>query len=299
MSNKNVLAWRRTEAISGYLFLTPIFLLMSVFVFYCIFFVFKVSFYKWDGIDPAMMKFRGLRNYTLLFTDPVFFTAVRNVVIFMVLTIIFQMSLGLLVAVLLRPKLRGHSLFKAIFYIPSALSTTVIARIFIGVYEPNFGILNHALSWFGLETLARNWLGDPTTALYAIIFANIFQWMGAQMVFYIAGLTAVRDDLFEAAQIDGAGFWRTLFHIVIPLLMPTHMTVIVLGIIGAVKTFDIVWLLTQGGPGTSSQFLATMLYKTSVNESSAGYGATIGVIMIFLCIGLSAVQLKVYQRSNR
>lgn len=296
---EHITSWRKEETVNGYLFLTPIFLLMGIFVFYCIFFVGKVSFYKWDGVDPAMMQFRGFRNYVLLFTDPVFYTAIKNVLIFMVFTISIQLVFGLIVAVLLRPKLMGHSIYKSLFYIPTALSTTVIARIFINVYEPNFGMLNTFFRGIGLPSFALNWLGEPNIAIYAIIAANIFQWMGAQMVFYIAGLTAISEEIYEAAQIDGAGFWTTLFKVIFPLLMPTHTTVIVLGMIGAVKTFDIVWLLTQGGPGTATQFMATLLYKTAVTEFKAGYGATIAVIMIFLCIGLSSIQNKIYQTSRR
>jgi raffinose/stachyose/melibiose transport system permease protein len=288
--------WKKQEAFWGLMFLTPILLLMSIFVFYSIFFVGKISFFKWDGIDPAMMKFRGLKNYVLLFTDPVFITSIINVTIFMVLTISIQMFLAMVMALLIRPKLAGHSFFKALFYIPAALSTTIIARIFIGIYEPNFGVLNSFLKMLGIPGI--NWLGDPHTALYAIIAANIFQWAGGNMVFYIAGLTAIPEDCFEAAQIDGAGFWITLRKVVFPLLWPTHTTVIILGLIGAVKTFDIVWLLTQGGPGTSTQFMATYLYKMAINESKAGYGAAIGVVMIAACVGLSIMQQKIYEKTK-
>lgn len=283
---------RKKEILAGYAFLLPVLALMGLFVFYGLFYVARLSFFKWDGLMPETMAFRGFKNYEKLFTSAVFLKSIANVFTFMILTVIVQMFLGLCVALMLRPRLFGHSVFKAIFYIPVALSTTVIARTFMGLYEPNFGLLNETFRYLQLDGLTRSWLGDQNTALWCIIFTNIFQWMGAQMVYYIAGLTTISDEIFEAAQIDGAGFWRTLRHIVWPGLWSTHTTVIILGMVGAIKTFDIVWLLTQGGPGNATQFPATLLYQAVVQNSNAGYGAAISVVMITMCVILSAAQLK-------
>ncbi|QEN04657.1 sugar ABC transporter permease [Thiospirochaeta perfilievii] len=288
----SLLKMKRDEILSGYLFLVPVLSLLGLFVFYGLFYVIKLSFYKWDGFIPDSMVFRGLKNYQLLFTDPLFYKALGNVFIFMVSTVTIQMFLGLTIALLLRERYKGHSIFKAIFYIPVTLSTVVIARIFMGLYEPYFGVINTVLRSIGLESFTRVWLGDPSTALWCIIIANIFQWTGAQMVFYIAGLTTIGDEIFEAAQIDGAGFWKTFKSIVLPGLWSTHTTVIILGVVGAIKTFDIVWLLTQGGPGNSTQFPATLLYQAVAQNSQAGYGAAISVLMIIMSVILSAVQIK-------
>ncbi|MDC7240424.1 MAG: sugar ABC transporter permease [Spirochaetales bacterium] len=286
------------ETISGYLFLLPLLIMMGTFVFYGLFYVIRLSFYRWDGFMPETMVFRGLKNYLQLFTDPVALTAMINVLIFMVVTVTVQMFLGLIIALLLRPKLQGSRFFKALFYIPVALSTAVIARTFMGLYEPYFGVLNTTLRTIGLESLTRTWLGDPNTALWCIIAANIFQWTGAQMVFYIAGLTTISDGVFEAAQIDGAGFWSTMGRIVWPSLWSTHTTVIVLGMVGAIKTFDIVWLLTQGGPGNATQFPATMLYQAVAQNSQAGYGAAISVVMIFFSVVLAVMQIQFNKRKQ-
>jgi raffinose/stachyose/melibiose transport system permease protein len=287
---------KRAEIISGYVFIVPVLALMGLFVFYGLGFVINLSFYKWNGLNPETMQFRGLRNYLLLFSDPIFFKAVANALIFMVCTVLVQMFVGLVVALLLRPKLFGARFYKALFYIPVALSTAVIAQTFMGLYEPNFGILNTVLKAFGMSP--QVWLGDPNIALWAIIFTNIFQWMGAQMVFYIAGLTTISDEIFEAAQIDGAGFFSTLRHIVWPSLWSTHTTVIILGMVGAIKTFDIVWLLTEGGPGNATQFPATLLYQAVAKNQQAGYGASISVIMIIICVGLSAAQIAFNKRKQ-
>lgn len=284
---------RVREIASGYLFLLPLLALMGVFVFYGLFFVVRLSFFRWDGFLPETMEFRGLKNYITIISDPVALKAFANVVIFMITTVTVQMFLGLFIALLLKENVRGGRFYKALFYIPVTLSTAVIARTFMGVYEPYFGLLNSFLRSVGLESLTHSWLGDPSTALWAIIVANIFQWTGAQMVFYIAGLTTIGEEVFEAAKIDGAGFWRTMRSIVWPGLWPTHTTVIILGMVGAMKTFDIVWLLTQGGPGNATQFPATLLYQAVAQNSRAGYGAAISVIMIAFSVVLSAVQIRI------
>lgn len=289
---------KRTEVLSGYLFLAPILILMGLFVFYGLFYVIRLSLFKWDGFVPETMVFRGFKNYKILFSDPLTLKAFINVFIFMVFTVTIQLFLGLLIALLLRPKLAGAKFFRAIFYIPVTLSTVVIARTFMGLYEPYFGLLNTVLKAIGQEAWTRTWLGDPNTALWCIIAANIFQWTGAQMVYYIAGLTTISEEIFEAAQIDGAGFWRTLRNVVWPNLWPTHTTVIILGMVGAIKTFDIVWLLTQGGPGNATQFPATLLYQAVAQNSQAGYGASISVVMIAISVVLSSVQLKFNSRKQ-
>ena len=289
---------KTTEMVSGCLFLAPVLALMGLFVFYGLFYILRLSLYKWDGFNPATMVFRGLRNYRALFSDPLSLRALANVMIFMFFTVTIQMFAGLCVALLLRSRLFGSRFFKALFYIPVALSTTVIARTFMGLYEPNFGVINTMLKSLGLAGLVRAWLGDPRTALGCIIVTNIFQWMGAQMVFYIAGLTTIKDEIYEAAQIDGAGFCKTLRYVVWPSLWPTHTTVIILGMVGAIKTFDIVWLLTGGGPGNATQFPATLLYQAVAQTSQAGYGASISVVMILLSVGLSAIQISFNKRKQ-
>lgn len=282
---------QRQEILSGYAFLVPVAILMGTFIVYGLYFTARLGFYSWDGFFLESMEYKGLGNYHMLFSDPLFLKALANMLVFMLCTVTIQMFIGLLIALLLRPRLFGSRFFKALFYIPVAMSTTVIARTFMQVFEPYFGMLNTFLRSVGLEGMAMTWLGDPRTALWCIIVTNIFQWTGAQMVFYIAGLTTLSDEIFEAAQIDGATFWQAFRHVVWPALWPTHTTVIILGMVGSIKTFDVVWLLTQGGPGNATQFPATLLYQAVVQNSEAGYGAAIGMVMIILSVGLSALQL--------
>lgn len=280
-----------------YLYLAPILIISGLFIYYCIGFTFFASFTDWDGIGKEM-NFIGLANYAKLFKDNSFRIALTNNLLFFVGTVFVQAALGLLIAVLVKFKLRGSNLYKSVFFLPIAMAPTIIASIFRIILDPNFGSINVALRAMGLDFLAKPWLGDVRYALFAIIVVNIFQWMGFSMITYYAGLLAISDDVYEAATIDGAGFFRTLWSITIPLLKSTTSVLIVLGIVGSLKTFDIVMLLTRGGPGRSTEFLNTFLYKKAIEEFQGGYSAAIGVMILIIALILSMLQLKLSKEAD-
>ena len=261
-------------------------------------FTVATSFTDWDGISSEM-GFIGLKNYTkLLAPGSVFWTALMNNIIFMVVTVVIQAGLGLLLAVILKERLRGSSFFKAIFFMPIAMAPVIIAAIFRIIMDPNVGAINEALRFLHLDFLAQSWLGDPHIALYSICAINIFEWMGFSMIIYYAGLMSISDDIYEAAKIDGCGFWNTLFRITIPNLSGTTNTLILLGIVGSLKTFDIVIQTTGGGPGRSTEFLNTYLYKAGVQQFNGGLSAAIGVMVLIIAVMLSLIQLAFNKRAN-
>ena len=261
-------------------------------------FTVATSFTDWDGISSEM-DFIGLKNYTkLLAPGSVFWTALMNNIIFMVVTVVIQAGLGLLLAVILKERLRGSSFFKAIFFMPIAMAPVIIAAIFRIIMDPNVGAINEALRFLHLDFLAQSWLGDPHIALYSICAINIFEWMGFSMIIYYAGLMSISDDIYEAAKIDGCGFWNTLFRITIPNLSGTTNTLILLGIVGSLKTFDIVIQTTGGGPGRSTEFLNTYLYKAGVQQFNGGLSAAIGVMVLIIAVMLSLIQLAFNKRAN-
>ena len=281
-----------------YLFIAPLVILSGVFIYYCIGFTVATSFTDWDGISSEM-DFIGLKNYTkLLAPGSVFWTALMNNIIFMVVTVVIQAGLGLLLAVILKERLRGSSFFKAIFFMPIAMAPVIIAAIFRIIMDPNVGAINEALRFLHLDFLAQSWLGDPHIALYSICAINIFEWMGFSMIIYYAGLMSISDDIYEAAKIDGCGFWNTLFRITIPNLSGTTNTLILLGIVGSLKTFDIVIQTTGGGPGRSTEFLNTYLYKAGVQQFNGGLSAAIGVMVLIIAVMLSLIQLAFNKRAN-
>ena len=257
----------------------------------------KYSFTNSQGYGDY--KFIGLKNYTkLLAPGSVFWTALMNNIIFMVVTVVIQAGLGLLLAVILKERLRGSSFFKAIFFMPIAMAPVIIAAIFRIIMDPNVGAINEALRFLHLDFLAQSWLGDPHIALYSICAINIFEWMGFSMIIYYAGLMSISDDIYEAAKIDGCGFWNTLFRITIPNLSGTTNTLILLGIVGSLKTFDIVIQTTGGGPGRSTEFLNTYLYKAGVQQFNGGLSAAIGVMVLIIAVMLSLIQLAFNKRAN-
>lgn len=280
------------DQVKPYLYLLPILILSGVFIYYCIGFTFYTSFTDWDGLGKEM-NFIGFKNYLKLFKDPGFRIALKNNLIFFGGTVFVQATLGLFIAVLLKRKLRGSNIYKAVFFLPIAMAPTIISSIFRIILDPNVGSINLGLKAMGLDFLAKPWLGDQKWALFAIIVVNIFQWMGFSMITYYAGLMSISDDVYEAATIDGAGFFQTLFRITIPMLKGTTNVLIVLGIVGSLKTFDIVMLLTRGGPGRSTEFLNTLLYKTAIEQFKGGYSASIGVVILIVAFLLAMLQLRI------
>ncbi|WP_219835730.1 carbohydrate ABC transporter permease [Paenibacillus sp. R14(2021)] len=282
----------------AYLYILPILLLSGLFLYYSIGFTFYTSFHQWNGID-SHMKYIGFDNYKKLFADKAYLTALRNNLLFFVFTVTIQAALGLLLAVLLRAKLAGSNIFKSIYFIPVIMAPIIIAAIFRIIMDTNFGDLNATLRALHLDFLAVSWLGDPKYALMSIIIVNIFEWMGFSMTLYYSGLLAIPDEIYESAKMDGSGFWRTLFQITIPLVGGTTSTLAVLGIVGSLKTFDIVSLMTGGGPGRSTEFLTTYVYKKAIDEFNGGMSAAAGVTILVIALVMALVQLQLGNRQQR
>ena len=274
----------------AYLYILPMIVLSFVLVYYCIIDTVVVSFTDWDGMTDVF-HFVALKNYIKMFKDHVFWTSVVNNLIFFVGTVFIQALLGFVLAVLLKKKLPGSNVFKAIYFMPIAMATSIITAIFRIIMDPTNGALNQFLRAIHLNGFAVNWLGDPKIALVSVIIVNIFQWMGFSMITYYAGLMSLPDDVYEAAKIDGAGFWRT-FSVTLPMLKGTTNVLIILGIVGSLKTFDIVKLLTGGGPGRSTTVMNTYLYEKAFKDFNAGGAASIGVAILIIAMVMSFLQVK-------
>lgn len=273
-----------------YLYILPVVLLSGVLIYFCIGFTAYASLTDWNGLTK--MNFVGLQNYVELFQDRTFWVALRNTLVFMIVTVFIQAALGLLIAVIAKERLRGSSIFKAIFFLPIAMAPAIIATVFKYMLETNYGSLNETLRALGLlgEGDVIQWLGTDL-GIWSIIVINIFQWMGFSMMIYFAALMAIPEDVYEASTLDGAGWWRRLWSITIPSVRGTTSVLIVLGIVGALKTFDIVWLTTGGGPGIASQFLTTFLYQERANRE-AGYASAIGMVILVVAFALAMIQLR-------
>lgn len=286
----------KTRPLTPYLYVLPIVVLSGVLIYFCIGFTAWASLTDWNGL--RRMNFIGLENYAALLRDPTFWIALRNNLVFLVVTVAVQAVIGLLVAVICKERLPGSNVIKAIFFLPISMAPAIIATVFKYMMEANYGTLNESLRAIGLlgQGDVIEWLGRDL-GLWSIIGINIFQWMGFSMMVYFAGLMAIPDELYEAAMIDGAGWWRRLFSVTIPSLSGTTNVLIVLGIVGSLKTFDIVWLTTGGGPGVSTHFLSTFLYQARADRE-AGYASAIGMVILVVAFGLSMLQIRLSRRAR-
>ena len=251
------------------------------------------SLTKWNALsDPV---FIGLDNYTRALSDPNFIRAFQNTAIWLVVAVTVPTILGLLLAVLLDRPLRASRFYKSAFYMPITLSLVVVGQVWIWIYQPEWGLINSLLSAVGLEDLTRAWLGDPATALIAVILAWCWQQTALSLILYLAALTTIPRDLLEAASIDGANGWQQFRRIIVPLLRPASVVVIALAVINTLKGFDIVFMLTKGGPFHMSTNLAMFMYEESFRKYQYGYGAAIAVALFIL----AAIVIVVYFRQVR
>lgn len=255
------------------------------------------SLLRWDGITPSP-PFIGSKNYVRALHDPVFWAALEHTFVFAVVTISFQMVLGFAIAALLRTKVYGGGIVRTVIFIPVVLSSAVIGTTFRQVLAVD-GPFNQILRDLHLGGLAQAWLADPHLVMYTIAAINVFQYTGYSFVVFDAALSQIDPEILEAARVDGAGTVRTLRSIVIPMLTGTVLVLTTLGVIGALKTFDIVFLTTNGGPGYSSQMLTTLIYRQAIDQFNVGYASALSVLLVLISAVFAVVQIRAMQRGRR
>jgi multiple sugar transport system permease protein/raffinose/stachyose/melibiose transport system permease protein len=240
-----------------------------------------LSFTRWDGIGPARPV--GLQNFADMPSDPIFQQALRNTAIWLVLYGGLSIVLALGLALLLNAQRRGVAFYRALIFLPVVFSLVVTALVWRVIYAPD-GIINEALGAVGLESAQHIWLGDPSTVLYALIVASLWQGIGYTMVLFLAGLKAVDPALTEAARVDGAGAFRIFRDVTLPQLRPVMGVVVSVTIINSLRSFDIVWSLTQGGPFNSSELLSTYMFSAAFQSRQLGYASALAVVIFVLAL---------------
>jgi multiple sugar transport system permease protein/raffinose/stachyose/melibiose transport system permease protein len=255
------------------------------------------SLTKWNGLsDP---EFIGLDNFSRALSDPNFIRAFENTAIWLIVAVTVPTIAGLLLAVLLDRPLRGSRLYKSAFYLPITLSLVVVGQVWTWIYQPDWGLINSVLEAVGLDDMTRAWLGDPQTALIAVIVAWSWQQTALALILYLAALTTVPRDLLEAASIDGANARQQFLRIIVPLLRPASVVVITLAVINTLKGFDIVFVLTKGGPFHMSSNLAMFMYEETFFKYRLGYGAAIATALFALAIVVVVVYFRQARASER
>lgn len=282
--------------VTGYLYIAPAFILFIFFIAYPIMFVTYGSFFDWSTINN--MKFVGIGNYKRLFNDMVFWQTIKNTVYWIIVTVFVQMLIGGAIAYAIEEHLkRLKSFFRTIFFLPVVSSVVVIAIVWSNMYSPYQGIISSFLHKIGIEGIF-NWLGDPNSAIFAIMAVNIWEWMGFSMLMYIAGLHDIPDDIREAAKIDGASGFRLILYIFIPCLASVHKSLVLLGIIGSLQTFALIFSMTSGGPNYASEMPASYIFRQGFTVQQMGYASTISVFVLLLALVLTILQVSLFGSEN-
>ncbi|MCX5578137.1 carbohydrate ABC transporter permease [Kaistia terrae] len=271
---------RFTLAIAGkyLLFLGPAAALYLPFVLRPLIETFYLSLHQWNGVSPDWTFF-GLDNFVRAFSDRIFWTALFNNFLWVVASFILPMGFGLVLAVMISNVGRGQKIYSGIFFMPVVLNLIIVALVWGLIYNPLIGPLNRFLKVIGLGAYAKGWLGDSLTATPAIIFAGNWTFFGFCTVIFLQGLRTMNVEQLEAATLDGANAVRKFFHIVVPSLADQVRLIAVLSVIGSFKVFDIVYVMTKGGPNHASEVIATYMYWQSFMNGSLGYGAALAVLL--------------------
>ncbi len=291
---------RNQIAITPWLFLAPGVLFFLFYVIFPVFQSFNISLYAWDGLGEA--EFVGLRNYEDLYWEFVdrdaFYTSLKNNILWLLLYLL-AIPAGLLIALFLNQTVAGIRIYKSLFFFPFVISQVVVGLVFTWFYDPTFGLLNTIIGWFGLGPISV--LGDERYVTYGIIAAGLWPQTAYCMILYLTGLNAVDPEQIEAGRLDGAKGWKMLWYVVIPQLKPATFIAFVVTIIGALRSFDLISIMTQGGPFGSSRVLAFYMFEVALSEYGfrMGYGAAIAVVLFLIMLCFIAYFLWSMYREER
>ncbi|WP_099466663.1 carbohydrate ABC transporter permease [Konateibacter massiliensis] len=277
-------------------FTLPALIIFVTFVFIPIIQVFIYSFTKWNGISGAV--FTGLANYMRLFTDNLFYTSNKNMIIFAVIVTVYQMILATIFALAVsNTKIKARKFFRVAYFIPVVLSVTVVCQLWLSIFNTESGLFNQILKSMGID-FRQNWLSDRYKSIYVIAFVNAWQWMGYQFALICAGIKSISTDYYEAAQIDGATTVVAHRKITIPLLAETYKSCLVIAITGGIKAFTEMFIMTKGGPGTSTYTLAYMMYSAAFRSKEYGYGLASASILVLECLMAIVVINALFKKSE-
>lgn len=274
-------------------FTAPNFLLLGVFVFWPIIYSLYLSFFKWNMISPKK-TFLGFANYTRLFSDPVFWQITRNTLILALSTVIIKLTLALIFALQLNRKPKGGSIYRAIIFSPTFTTSVAVAMVWTWIFEPTFGLFRLVFKAFGMAS--PNWLFNVNWSLPAVIIVLIWSRVGYDMVLFLAGLKNISDEIYDAALVDGVNPWQNFLYITFPLLSPTTFFLTVTSFIGALKAFDIISIMTDGGPMNSSNVFVLYLYQNAFQWFKTGYASAIALILFIIIMVITLIQNRLSKR---
>lgn len=288
---------RRKSAGSRYRLAPPYILIVPAFLIYAFVTLYPAgsgalyAFTDWNGLAQDF-SFVGLENFRRLLSDPQAVDSLKNTVLLTVTTVIFQTVIGLLLALALNANIKSRNFLRAIFFAPVVLTPLILAYLWQYIYSQG-GVLNQVLALIGLEEFQQNWLGNPSIALWSIVGLLIWQYTGFSMVIFLSGLQGIPQELYDAAEVDGAGSLQRLLNVTIPMLAPAITVAVVLATIIHLRTFDQVLAMTFGGPGYATETLSTVLYKQAFVQGNYAYSTATALVLTMLVCAVAFVQLKV------
>ena len=271
-----------SHSFAGLIFILPALLGTVIFIVLPVIASFGLSFTSWDLLNP--IKFVGLENYKLIFTEPLFFQILLNTIVFALATSVFGVIIPLVLAAILNSKLRGSEFFKTAYFLPFITPMIVIGIVWQWIFDPNIGILNRVLH------MHIQWLYDTHFALPALIMVTVWKLIGYNIVIFLSGFASIPDNLYEAAKIDGANPVQTFFNITIPMLSPTIFFVIIITAISSFQVFDLIYLMTQGGPLDSTNVLVYSIYKNAFEYFNVGKASAMAYVLFVIILVLTLVQ---------
>lgn len=275
MKKKN--AWGR-----NFVWIVPAFLFIAIIVYYSIGFTFRLSTVDWNGMFTVPMKDVGLDNYKKVFSDPVFYKCIKNTIIFFVVTFVIQNFLGFVFAAILHSDVKLATVHKCLIFIPTILAPATMAPVFRLLFSPQ-GMLQKIFNTLHLP-ITVDWLSKPTTSLIVLMVVAIWQYTGMSFILYYAAMSQIDSEMLEAAQIDGASEIRILRSMVFPGCRGTTVSMAMLGVIGALKTFDLPWLITPNSLMHATEFLGTYIYRLGIKQSHFGVAAALSVCLLVLAV---------------
>lgn len=281
-----------------FLFVFPAFLIFFAIVLLPIFFSFQYSLLKWDGISKGV--YIGLKNYKSLFINNSdgFLKSVENSLFLAVLSVCIQLPISLFFALVLARGIRGEKFFRTVYFIPVILATVVIGQLWMKIYNSDYGLLNFVLSKIGLKSLGNQWLANPKTVLGAAFVPILWQYIGYHMLLMYASAKSISPDIYEAARIDGASETTIAFKITIPLIKPILKVCVVFAAIGSFKAFDLIYVLTNGGPMHASEVPTTLMYTDIFSKYQYGYGSAMAIFIVVECFVCTILINKLFGKEN-
>ena len=289
----------RKQKLEALLVSLPAFILYSFIFIYPMVSVFRLAFFKWNGIPNSPLQYVGFRNFIAVFKDRRFMIALRNVGIFILSGVILIMPVAIFLATVIQSRLRAKRFLKTSYFMPQVISRTAIALMWYFLLYPEGGPVATLFKAIGLGEINVNFLGSQKYAIYAITVINAWTYAGFNMLIFSAGLTAIPDDINEAAAVDGASGWSRFRYITIPMLKSSFQIFLLNAVVGSITTFEMVYVTTGGGPGSASEVFGTLLYKNAFTYNNYGYSNAMGAFLIIASFAASLLLTKLFEFSNK